>query len=66
MLGGESASCQGGADLILGEGGELLPDLFDAAVVSGAGHFLLEVSDFQIIALLHFTGQRRDQTQNAF
>ena len=45
MLGGKAALGEGGAHLVLGKAGELLPDLLNAGGLYGLIHFLLKVSD---------------------
>ena len=66
VFGGQAAFCQSGAHLILGVGGKGVPDFLDAGGIVIRLHFLLKVSDAQIIPLFHAAGKRRNQAQNAF
>ena len=65
MLGGEAAFCQGGAHLVLGVGGKLLPDLLDAGGGVSGRHLLLEVSDVEVISQRHPAAEGRRQPQDA-
>ena len=45
MFRGETAFCQGGADFILGVGGEILPEFFNTGRAVVAPDLLLEIAD---------------------
>ena len=66
MLCGQAAFCQGGTDLVLGKAGKFLPDFLDTACGDIRGHFLLKVTDAQIISLFHIPGEGRDKAKDTF
>ena len=64
MFRGETAFCQGGADFILGVGGEILPEFFNTGRAVVAPDLLLEIADLEILAQLAAAGEGRNQAQN--
>ena len=64
MFRGETAFCQGGADLILGVGGEILPEFFNTGRAVVAPDLLLEIADLEIFAQLAAAGEGRNQAHN--
>ena len=61
----KAALCESGADLILGVGREFLPDLLKAGRRVARRHLLFKVAWELVIADLHSSGDRRDQSLDA-
>ena len=64
VLCGKTAFGERCADFILGLGWKFFPDFLDTTVGVAFWHFLLEISDFQIIAKLHVSAKGRNQTED--
>ena len=62
---GQAAFCQGGADLVLCIGGKFGPYFLKAGGCIAGCHFLLKVTDGQVVAQLHTAAQGRRKTQDA-
>ena len=60
MFGGKAALGQSGTDLLLGEAGELAPDLVDAGGGVVIAALLLEIADLKVVAQADAASEGRD------